>query len=123
MLKRYRSMSVIAKAAFWALFANILQKGIGILATPVFTRILTAEEFAQYTLYQSWHDIFIIFATLNVLTMLFTRQWLNLRMIEADLLLPHRLLQPAYRCYVLWFILSYRCSAAIFWDFHCRLLL
>ena len=59
-------MSVIAKAAFWALFANILQKGIGILATPVFTRILTAEEFAQYTLYQSWHDIFIIFATLNV---------------------------------------------------------
>ncbi|MCQ4834089.1 oligosaccharide flippase family protein [[Clostridium] symbiosum] len=66
MLKRYRSMSVIAKAAFWALFANILQKGIGILATPVFTRILTAEEFAQYTLYQSWHDIFIIFATLNV---------------------------------------------------------
>ena len=56
----------MAKASFWAFVANIIQRGISILATPVFTRILTTEEYAQYTLYQSWHDIFIIFTSLNV---------------------------------------------------------
>ena len=66
MLKKYKNLSIMAKASFWAFVANIIQRGISILATPVFTRILTTEEYAQYTLYQSWHDIFIIFTSLNV---------------------------------------------------------
>lgn len=66
MLKKYKSLSIVAKASLWALFANLIQRGMSIVATPIFTRILTTEEYAQYTLYQSWHDIFIIFASLNV---------------------------------------------------------
>lgn len=66
MLDKYKKLSIAAKASFWAMFANLIQKGISVLCTPVFTRILTTEEFADYTLYQSWHSIFIIFATLNV---------------------------------------------------------
>ena len=66
MLQKYKKMSMAAKASLWAFLANIIQRGVTILATPIFTRILTVEEFAQYTLYQSWNDIFIIFATLNV---------------------------------------------------------
>ena len=66
MLKKYKNMSIIAKASFWALLTGILQKGIGVLVTPIFTRILSTEEYAEYTLFQTWHDIFIIFSTLNV---------------------------------------------------------
>ena len=66
MIKKYKKMSIMAKASLWAFFASIVQKGITVLATPIFTRILTTSEYAQYTLYQSWYDIFIIFATLNV---------------------------------------------------------
>ncbi len=65
-LYKYKTMSIVAKASIWAFFASIIQKGIIVLATPIFTRILSSEQFAQYTLYQSWHDIFIIFASLNV---------------------------------------------------------
>ncbi len=65
-IKKYKEMSVVAKASLWAFLASIIQKGITVLATPIFTRLLTTEEYAQYTLYQSWYDIFIIFATLNV---------------------------------------------------------
>lgn len=63
---RYKSMTVMAKASLWALIAGVLQKGISVLATPIFTRILNTEEYAQYTLYQSWQDIFIIFVSMNV---------------------------------------------------------
>ncbi len=66
MIKKYKKLSVVAKASLWALFSNLVQQGMSVLATPIFTRILSAEEFAQYTLYQSWHDIFIIFSTLYV---------------------------------------------------------
>lgn len=66
MLEKYKKLSVVTKASLWAFFANIIQKGFSILVTPIFTRLLTPDEFAQYTLYQSWHDIFIIFISLNV---------------------------------------------------------
>ena len=66
MLEKFKKMSVVAKASIWAFFAGLVQKGVSILATPIFTRILTTTEFAQFTLYQSWHDIFIIFTSLNV---------------------------------------------------------
>ncbi len=66
MLKKYQKLSIVAKASLWAFIANIIQRGVTILATPIFTRILTTSQYAQYTLYQSWHDIFIIFTSLNV---------------------------------------------------------
>lgn len=66
LINKYKKLSVAAKASLWAFIASVIQKSVSILATPIFTRILSTEEFAQYTLYQSWHDIFIIFSTLNV---------------------------------------------------------
>lgn len=36
------------------------------LITVPFTRILTAEQYGQYSLYQSWLSIISIFATLNL---------------------------------------------------------
>lgn len=66
MLNRYKNLSIVAKASLWAFFASIVQRGMTVLAIPIFTRILTTDEFAQYTLYQSWQDIFIIFTTLYV---------------------------------------------------------
>ena len=65
-LNKYNGLSIVTKASLWAFVANMVQRGATIIATPIFTRILTTEEYAQYTLYQSWHDIFIIFASLNV---------------------------------------------------------
>lgn len=63
---KYRGLSIVAKASFWALFSGIIQRASSVIATPFFTRILTTEEYAQYTLYQSWQDIFRIFVSLNV---------------------------------------------------------
>lgn len=63
---RYVMMSVATKATIWAFAASVIQKGISVLATPLFTRLLSTSEYAQFTLYQSWHEIIIIFVSLNV---------------------------------------------------------
>ena len=59
-------MSSVVKAGIWFTLCNFLQKGISFLTMPIFTRIMTTEEYGQYSVYNSWHSIITIFATLNL---------------------------------------------------------
>ncbi len=63
---KYRSLSAPVKASLWFTICNIVQKGINLLSTPIFTRLLTTEQYGVYTVYQSWYQIITIFATLNL---------------------------------------------------------
>ena len=65
-INKYKSLNPKLKASFWFMLCNILQKGVALLTTPIFTRILTSEQYGQYSNYQSWYSILIIFATLNL---------------------------------------------------------
>ncbi|CAM3131596.1 lipopolysaccharide biosynthesis protein [Sporolactobacillus spathodeae] len=62
----YQSLSSAVKASLWFTVCNIVEKGIALLSTPIFTRILTTDQFGVYTVYQSWYQIITIFATLNL---------------------------------------------------------
>lgn len=66
LIKKYKNLSLPVKAAIWFLICSILQKGISVLTTPVFTRLFTTEEYGKYSLYCSWSDILCIFITLNL---------------------------------------------------------
>ena len=48
------------------LFCSILQRGISVITTPIFTRLLTTEEFGLYSVYVSWENIFIIFTSMRL---------------------------------------------------------
>lgn len=63
---KYRKLSEPIKAALWYTIANILLKGIALLSTPIFTRILTEEEYGTFSIFQSWYSILIIFTSLNM---------------------------------------------------------
>ena len=65
-IKRYKNIPTPAKASIWFAFCSAFQKGIMLLCTPLFTRLLTTEEYGIYTLYNSWFNILLIFATLNL---------------------------------------------------------
>ncbi len=65
-LNKYKKMPQPIKASFWFTFSNILSKGIALLATPIFTRLLTTDEYGIYTVFQSWSGILIIFTSLNL---------------------------------------------------------
>lgn len=66
LLNIYKKMSAPIKASLWFTICSVLQKGITLLSTPIFTRLLTTEQYGVYSVYQSWYSIVSIFATLNL---------------------------------------------------------
>lgn len=64
--EKYNSIPKSARASVWFLFANIFQKAVMVIFTPLFTRIMTTEEFSKYAVFQSWETILTVFATLNI---------------------------------------------------------
>ncbi|MBQ9278014.1 MAG: oligosaccharide flippase family protein [Lachnospiraceae bacterium] len=65
-LNLYKNMSTPAKASIWFLFCNILQMGLGVISTPIFTRIMEPSEFGITNTYNSWRNILIIFTSVNL---------------------------------------------------------
>lgn len=63
---RYKSMPVVVKASIWFVICAMLQKSISFITTPVFTRIMSTEQFGIYNTYLSWLQIFIAICTLNM---------------------------------------------------------
>lgn len=62
----YNGLSTPARASLWFLFCNVLQMGLNVLSTPVFTRIMSQEEFGVVSVYNSWRSILMIFTSLNL---------------------------------------------------------
>lgn len=63
-LEQYKKMSIQAKAAIWFVVCSILQKGISFVTVPIFTRLLTTEQYGTYSLYLSWLQILTIITSL-----------------------------------------------------------
>ena len=55
--QKYQSLSQPVKASLWFTVCNAVQKGISLVSTPIFTRMLTPEQYGVYTVYQSWYAI------------------------------------------------------------------
>lgn len=63
---RYTALSLPVKMSLWYLLCSVLQKGIGMLSTPVFTRIMTEAEYGRYSVFNSWSGIFSALISLNI---------------------------------------------------------
>lgn len=59
-INSYKRMSIVAKAALWFTLATILQKGISFITVPIFTRIMTTEQYGYFSVYLSWVSILTI---------------------------------------------------------------
>ena len=66
LIKKYNNFSVQVKASFWALICGILQKGVQVITTPIFTRLLSTAEFGHYNVFNSWLQILTIIVSLNL---------------------------------------------------------
>lgn len=65
-ITKYKALSLPVKASIWYTFSNVLVKGISLLSTPIFTRVMSPSEYGEFTLFQSWYSIIIIFTSLNI---------------------------------------------------------
>lgn len=64
LLGKYKELNIRAKAALWFTICSFLQKGISFITVPIFTRILTTEEYGTYSVYLSWLQIFTVLSSL-----------------------------------------------------------
>lgn len=70
---RYHALQAPVKASLWFLICGFLQKGISMLTTPIFTRIMTDAEYGRFSVYNSWLGIVEIIVSLNLAAGVYTR--------------------------------------------------
>ena len=63
---KYKRFPVQVRASFWFLICSFLQKGISVITTPIFTRLLSTAEYGQYSVFDSWLKIVTIFVSLHL---------------------------------------------------------
>lgn len=64
LLRRFRDGSPAVKASIAYMICTFMQKGISILTTPIYTRLLTTEEYGYFSMFNSWLAVVKIFSTL-----------------------------------------------------------
>lgn len=58
--------SKLVKSSVWYTISNILVKGLSFISIPIFTRLMTKEEFGLFNNFNSWLSIFMIIGTLSL---------------------------------------------------------
>ena len=49
-------MSIASKAALWFTICGFVQKGISFITVPIFTRLLTTEQYGVVSIFYSWES-------------------------------------------------------------------
>ena len=63
------------KSGIWYVFATFLVRGIGFITTPIFTRLLTKEQYGLLANFNSWESILTIIVTLNLVSTLISGKY------------------------------------------------
>ena len=59
-------MSPAVRTSLWFTFCQFLQRGISFITVPVFTRLLTTEEYGICNVYFAWFEVFLLFTSLKI---------------------------------------------------------
>lgn len=66
LLNKFKNSPIQMKASFWFLFCSFLQRGISLITTPIFTRLLSTDEYGAFGVFMSWSGILTPIITLNL---------------------------------------------------------
>ena len=66
MKDRWSKIPLTVKVSMSYAVCSILQNCLSFITLPIFTRLLTTEQYGQATIYGSWSSILMIFITLNL---------------------------------------------------------
>ena len=66
LIEKYKGLSIQLRATIWFFVCSVLQRGISVITTPIFTRLLSAEEYGQFNVFNSWLSIITVFVTLQL---------------------------------------------------------
>ncbi len=64
--KRLPSVRLPARAGIWGIISSLVARGVGVVGTPIFTRLLTPAEYGLYPLYTTWSALIGVVATMGL---------------------------------------------------------
>lgn len=65
-LNKYKSLPISVKATIWFFVCTFLQKSLTFITTPIFTRLLSTEEYGKFSVFTSWLSIATAVISLNM---------------------------------------------------------
>lgn len=74
---KYVRLPINIRASFWFLISSFFQRGISVITTPIFTRLMTTSEYGEFSVFYSWYGIITIFVTLNLFFGVYVRGLIN----------------------------------------------
>lgn len=66
LIQKWKGINLEVKASLAYTVCSILMKCLSLVTMPLFTRLLTQEQYGQHSVYLSWSGILVIFTTLNL---------------------------------------------------------
>lgn len=63
---KFNSLPVQVKAGFAFFLCTVLQRAFSIITTPIFTRLLSTQEYGIYSVFVSWKGILTCFVTMSI---------------------------------------------------------
>jgi len=66
LVRKWKQLPLPVKVSLAYVVCSIIQKGLAFFTLPLFSRMLTKEQYGQYTTFASWSSIIAIFITLNL---------------------------------------------------------
>ena len=71
--KKYEELPIQVRASFWFLLCSFFQKGISVITTPIFTRLMNTAEYGEFNVFISWYNIIAVIVTLVLYSGCFTQ--------------------------------------------------
>ncbi len=71
LIQKYKNLSLPLKVSVWFFVCSLLQKGLAFLTTPLFTRLLSVDDYGIVSIFYSWEQIVVIFVTLGLANSVF----------------------------------------------------
>lgn len=79
LLIKLKSSSPAAKASLATLFSNLVLKGLSLISGPIFTRIMSTEQYGIVVTFLSWESMLSVIITLNLSSGVFNNGMLEFR--------------------------------------------
>lgn len=76
---KFKAASPEAKASMAFLFANLVLKGLSLISGPVFTRLMSTEQYGMVSTFLSWQSLLSVIITLNLAQGVFNNGMLDFR--------------------------------------------
>ena len=66
LLRKFNGLPIAVKASIVYLIGNVISKALAYITTPIYTRLLSSEEYGQTSVFYTWQQILGILAMFNL---------------------------------------------------------